>query len=291
MNGMRESGILWEGLEYHNGRRVTLASDPIATQRDCVLTIGDDAIVSYFTAYRPEGPGGEVVGIVKAGNSGRSSGSGGVDQPPFYVVLLEARLMDTAPSLDFDEMERVAKSALRRMGFFEDEDYLVLRVDNPIDINSAADEVLSQGSSGPATHRLKKVIAEALSYDIAPVGHGLVYIGGVSEWPTGSDHGSYNYAGQDSQFRSFCYSTGYIPVRHITKIVSATNSGMRSACTTNTITGTDSIQRTSTGSVWLRRSSALSTTGRTGRAGPGHRTISQIFDDGRRLWRERKARH
>lgn len=209
-DGSREADNLWEGLEYHDGRRVTSVSDPIATRRDCVLTIGDDATVSYYTAFRPKGPGGEVVGIVKAGTRSEITGTGGKDQPPFYIVLLEARLVDTAPPVDLDEMERVANSALARMGFTESEDYLVLRVENPIDISSVAGDVLSQGSSGPATHRFKKVIFEALSYDVLPAGHGLVYVGGVSEWPTGRDHGSYNYGGQDSQFRSFCYSIGYI---------------------------------------------------------------------------------
>ncbi|MDE0193486.1 MAG: hypothetical protein OXQ90_19200 [Gammaproteobacteria bacterium] len=48
-DGTKVSGTMWEGLTYHDGCRVTLESDDIAFRRSCVLTVDDDAKVSYFT--------------------------------------------------------------------------------------------------------------------------------------------------------------------------------------------------------------------------------------------------
>ena len=63
------TGVLWEGLANHNGRRVTAESDPISNQRDCVLKVDDTAKVQFFTGYRPAGRTGEVVALVRSGTS------------------------------------------------------------------------------------------------------------------------------------------------------------------------------------------------------------------------------
>ena len=63
---MRMPGTLWRGLPYHDSRRVTTADDDIAFGRSCVITVADDAKITWFTGYRPDGEEGEVVGIVKA---------------------------------------------------------------------------------------------------------------------------------------------------------------------------------------------------------------------------------
>ena len=59
----RVEGVLVEGMTYYNGRRVTLATDPIATLRSCTINVQDDARVSFFSAYSPSGGGGELVGL------------------------------------------------------------------------------------------------------------------------------------------------------------------------------------------------------------------------------------
>ena len=64
-----DTGVLWEGLANHNGRRVTLETDPISNQRDCVLKVDDTAKVQFFTGYRPAGRTGEVVALVRSGTS------------------------------------------------------------------------------------------------------------------------------------------------------------------------------------------------------------------------------
>ena len=68
-DGTSVSGVVWEGLTYHDGRRVTLESHQIAVERNCVLSVEDDAKVSYFTGYRPEGKAGDVVAFTRAGSS------------------------------------------------------------------------------------------------------------------------------------------------------------------------------------------------------------------------------
>ena len=68
-DGTEVSGTLWEGLTYHDGRRVTLESDDISVERSCVLTVDDDAKVSYFTGYRPDGKVGDVVAFTRAGSA------------------------------------------------------------------------------------------------------------------------------------------------------------------------------------------------------------------------------
>lgn len=67
-DGTEVSGTLWEGLMYSDGRRLTLESDDISVERSCVLTVDDDAKVSYYTDYRPEGKTGEVVAFTRAGS-------------------------------------------------------------------------------------------------------------------------------------------------------------------------------------------------------------------------------
>ena len=48
---------------------MTLDTDTISYQRDCVLNVEDSARVRFFTAYRPDGTGGDVVGFVRTGHS------------------------------------------------------------------------------------------------------------------------------------------------------------------------------------------------------------------------------
>ena len=67
-DGTTVSGTLWEGLTYHDGRRVTLETDDIAVERSCVLNVEDGAKVSYFTGYRPDGKTGDVVAFTRAGS-------------------------------------------------------------------------------------------------------------------------------------------------------------------------------------------------------------------------------
>lgn len=68
-DGTEVSGTLWEGLTYHDGRRVTLGTDQIANQRSCRLTVDDDAKVTYYTAYRPDGPDGDVVAFTRTSST------------------------------------------------------------------------------------------------------------------------------------------------------------------------------------------------------------------------------
>ena len=76
-----DTGVLWEGLQAHNGRRVTLETDAISNQRDCVLKVADAARVQFFTGYRPAGRTGEVVAMVRSGNSAASATTGS----PVYI--------------------------------------------------------------------------------------------------------------------------------------------------------------------------------------------------------------
>lgn len=124
-------------------------------------------------------------------------------EQPFVVVLMEARLVESAPSLDVAALATLTGEVLGQMGFVENEHYRLVEHSQPWDLMDVASDVLDESSSGPATNRFRKSILEATSYAL-PKGHGLIYIGGVSEWPTGRDHGSYMYAGQDVQFVSFC---------------------------------------------------------------------------------------
>ena len=68
-DGATVSGTLWEGLRYHNSRRVTLETDAFAHQRSCVLDIEDAAQVQFFTGYRPAGFNGDVVAMVRSGTA------------------------------------------------------------------------------------------------------------------------------------------------------------------------------------------------------------------------------
>lgn len=71
-DGRYTSGTLWEGLTYADGRRVTLESDQIAFERECVLTVEDSAEVSFYTGYRGRGGQG-VVGFVRSVGSRNSA--------------------------------------------------------------------------------------------------------------------------------------------------------------------------------------------------------------------------
>ena len=73
----RVEGVLVEGMTYHNGRRVTLATDPIATQRSCTINVQDGARVSFFSAYSPSGAGGELVGLSRIEPIGQTETAGG----------------------------------------------------------------------------------------------------------------------------------------------------------------------------------------------------------------------
>ena len=131
-------------------------------------------------------------------------------QEPFVVVVLEARVVRGAPRVDLGQMGDLVRKVLMRMGFTEHEDYRVVPYDQPVDVTHACADVLAKQSSGPATRRFKKMIQEATSY-ASPRGHGLIYVGGVSEWPTGGDHGTYLFGGPDVRFVSFCNgTTGFV---------------------------------------------------------------------------------
>lgn len=58
-----DSGELWGDLPNHNGRRAIGATSPVATQRDCVITVDGKASVRWLTGYRPAGREGELVGL------------------------------------------------------------------------------------------------------------------------------------------------------------------------------------------------------------------------------------
>ena len=58
-----DAGALWGDLANHNGRRAIGATSPVATQRDCVVTVDGKAAVRWFSGYRPDGRTGEVVGL------------------------------------------------------------------------------------------------------------------------------------------------------------------------------------------------------------------------------------
>ena len=92
-------GVLVEGMTYSNGRRTTLATDAIATQRSCIIDVADDARVSFFSAYRPSGRDGELVGLSRiepASDTGATAGGGrGVDmQRKQYSALLAGEKRD-----------------------------------------------------------------------------------------------------------------------------------------------------------------------------------------------------
>lgn len=76
-DGAHVGGTLWEGLTYHDGRRVTLETDDIAVQRKCTLSIEDPADVWFYTGYRPGGKTGKVVGMTRAVLPEWRSGRGG----------------------------------------------------------------------------------------------------------------------------------------------------------------------------------------------------------------------
>ena len=82
-----DTGVLWEGLQAHNGRRVTLESDAISNQRDCVLTVDDAARVQFFTGYRPAGRTGDVVAMVRSGSSAASATTGSPVHVPAANML------------------------------------------------------------------------------------------------------------------------------------------------------------------------------------------------------------
>ena len=148
----------------------------------------------------------EVPMLLLEGGNANVGGDHEMSPQPFVVVLVDTRVVDAAPRADMELVGQLVRKVLGRMGFIEQEDYRLVTSDYDWDITDVTAEVLEQGSSGPATNRFRKSILEATSY-VQPRGHGLVYVGAVSEWPTGRDHGSYMLAGPDVQFVSFCNGT------------------------------------------------------------------------------------
>ena len=128
------------------------------------------------------------------------------ERVPFIVVLIDARLLKDAPAVDMNRMTAITRDVLGQMGFVEEAEYRIIAHDRVLDISDAAADVLNEDSSGPATRRFKKTIQEATSYAV-PKGHGLVFVGGVSAWPTYRDHGSYALGRADVSFISFCNGT------------------------------------------------------------------------------------
>ncbi len=80
-DGDEVRGTLWRGMLHHDGRRVTTAEDSIAFERSCVVTVADDAKITWFTAYRPDGKGGEIVGIEKVGGAAHTETRGSFTVP------------------------------------------------------------------------------------------------------------------------------------------------------------------------------------------------------------------
>ena len=126
---------------------------------------------------------------------------------PALIVVVEARLVNDAPRASLPQAAAHVRSVLARMGLDEHIDYRLVEHTRPLDITDVADEVLAESSSGPATNRFRKKVLEAIGYAM-PRTHGLVFVGVVSEWPTGRDHGSYMLAGPDVNFVSFCRTLG-----------------------------------------------------------------------------------
>lgn len=56
-------GELWGNMTNHNGRRAIDSRSPVATQRDCVITVDGKAAVRWFVGYMPEGREGDVAGV------------------------------------------------------------------------------------------------------------------------------------------------------------------------------------------------------------------------------------
>lgn len=54
------TGQLWSDMDTHEGRADIGASSPIATRRDCVVTVDGKASVKWFTGHSPDG---DLVGI------------------------------------------------------------------------------------------------------------------------------------------------------------------------------------------------------------------------------------
>ncbi len=109
-DGAEVSGTLWEGLLHHDGRRVTSGEDPIAFERSCVLTVEDDAKITYYTAYRPDGKEGEIEGFTKTGSttSTETMGSFTVSPDNMLAQFLSHNAV-RANTLD-DWIERVCRS-------------------------------------------------------------------------------------------------------------------------------------------------------------------------------------
>ena len=128
---------------------------------------------------------------------------------PFVVVLTEAPLKHNARPVDLHVLASKVRTVLGEMGFSEHTDYRLITHPRAVDITAVADHVLEEGSSAPATRAFTKTVSEAVGY-AAPQGHGLVYVGAVSEWPTGRDHGSYRLGGPGVNFVSFCATAGFL---------------------------------------------------------------------------------
>lgn len=55
-------GELWGNMTNHNGRRAIDSGSPVATQRDCVITVDGKAAVRWFVGYMPNGES-DVAGV------------------------------------------------------------------------------------------------------------------------------------------------------------------------------------------------------------------------------------
>lgn len=60
------SGVLWDDLANHDGRRAIGATSPVANGRDCVITVDGSAAVRWLTGYRPSGRAGELVDLTNS---------------------------------------------------------------------------------------------------------------------------------------------------------------------------------------------------------------------------------
>ena len=104
------SGTLWEGLIHHDGRRVTSGEDPIAFQHSCILTVEDDAKITYYTAYRPDGKEGEIEGFSRTRSTTRTETMGSFTvSPDNMLAQFLSHNAVRANTLD-DWIERVCRS-------------------------------------------------------------------------------------------------------------------------------------------------------------------------------------
>ena len=109
-DGTEVSGTLWEGLIHHDGRRVTSGEDPIAFERSCVLTVEDDAKITYYTAYRPDGKEGEIKGFTKTGSTTHTETMGSFTVSPDNMLAQFLSHNAVRANTLEDWIERVCRS-------------------------------------------------------------------------------------------------------------------------------------------------------------------------------------